>query len=266
MFFGSDWLANLYMGCFLFGLIFTSVSLFLNFGHLGGDAGGGDAGHGSGHVLGAGHDAHGPHIGGHGDVGHGGHGVDTHADGHFSSAEHIEGLSPLNLPTLLAFITWFGGAGYIFRVTLGWNGIVSGVLALASGMLGGAIMFLILSYLLSRGQTPPMRRADYYLPGTHARVISSIAAGTGTGEIVFMKGGGRRVEGARSESGEAIPRGTEVTIKRYENGLAYVQPIVTITDLPPPELARVEDTHEANTQRLTGEGAALTRDLRDQTQ
>src|SRR3954454_25392940 len=101
MFFGSDWLANLYMGCFLFGLIFTSVSLLLNVGHLGGDAG---AAHGPGHLVnGAGHAAHGPHIGG-----HGGHGAETHAHGHFSAAEQIDGLSPLNLPTLLAFITWFG--------------------------------------------------------------------------------------------------------------------------------------------------------------
>ena len=81
-----------------------------------------------------------------------------------------------------------------------------------------------------------------------------------------MKGGGRRVEGARSESGAAIPRGTEVIIKRYEDGLAYVQPLATITDVPPPTLARVEDAPEAKTQPLTGNGAVLTRDLRDHTQ
>src|SRR5215831_14458373 len=115
MFFGSDWLANLYMGCFLFGLIFTSVSLVLNLGNLGGDGG---AGHGFGHLVhGAGHAAHGPHVGGYGahagDSGaHGGHGH-SHVS---SSAEQLEGISPLNLPTILAFLAWFGGAGYIFRV------------------------------------------------------------------------------------------------------------------------------------------------------
>ena len=243
MFFGSDWLANLYMGCFLFGLIFTSLSLILNLGHLGGDAG-----HGTGHV---GHATHGPHVG------------DGHGHTHLSTSEQIEGLSPMNLPTLLAFVTWFGGAGYIFHVTLGWSGLITSILALISGVVGGFLVFLVLSYLLARGQTPPMRRADYYLPGTRARVISPIAAGTGTGEIVFTKAGSRRVEGARSAGGEAIPRDIEVVIQRYENGLAYVQPIITVTDLPPPMLARVEDTVETNTQPLMGNGAALTRDLRD---
>ena len=45
----------------------------------------------------------------------------------------------------------------------------------------------------------------------------------GTGEILFQQAGARRVAGARSEHGEAIDKGIEVVITRYENGLAYVR-------------------------------------------
>ena len=54
------------------------------------------------------------------------------------------------------------------------------------------------------------------------RVISPIRAG-GTGEIIFSQEGTRHTCGARSEDGEALARGTEVIITRYEKGIAYVR-------------------------------------------
>jgi membrane protein implicated in regulation of membrane protease activity len=259
MLFGSDWLANVYLGFFLFGFLFTSLSLVLNLGHFGGGV------HDMSHDLG--HAAHLPH-----DLGHAGHGPDFHAGDHahadaghgHSLSEQIDGLSPLNLPTVLSFLTWFGGAGYIFQSTLHLGPIVSTVLALISGTAGGALVFFILSYVIWRGQTTPMRRADFYLPGTRARVVSGITA-EGTGEIVFWKGGSRRVEGARSATGQPFPRGTEVVISRYEKGLAYVQPAPVTADIPPPVAARVEPAAEVNTHPLNGNGnGSYTRDLRNQ--
>ena len=250
MLFGADGLANFYLGCFLFGLIFTSISLFLNFAHLG--VGHTPAAHGPGQVLNhAGHAVHGPHVGAHGPAAPG--------QGHASAGEQLDGLSPFNLPTILAFITWFGGAGYIFHTTFGLGPIVTAALAIVSGLGGSAVVFFILSYVLWRGQTPPLRRADYYLPGTHARVVSRIGAG-GVGEIAFQKGGGRRVEGARNETGEALERGTEVVITRYDKGLAYVQPAIIVTEIPTPAVARVEELVEPSTQPLSS-GPAYTRDL-----
>ncbi|HEX6607396.1 MAG TPA: hypothetical protein VF276_10830 [Chloroflexia bacterium] len=256
MLFGSDWLANVYLGFFLFGFLFTSLSLILNLGHFGGGM------HDMSHDLG--HAGHLPH-----DLGHAGHGPDFHAGDHahadaghgHSLSEQIDGLSPLNLPTILSFLTWFGGAGYIFQSTLHLGPIVSTVLALISGAAGGALVFFILSYVIWRGQTTPMRRADFYLPGTRARVVSGITA-EGTGEIVFSKGGSRRVEGARSATGQPLPKGTEVVITRYEKGLAYVQPAPVTADIPPPVAARVEPA-EVNTHPLNGNGS-YTRDLRNQ--
>ena len=52
--FGSDWLANLFLSTFLFGLIFTIVSVAMGF------AGGAHVGHAG-------------HVGHMGDVGHAGH-------------------------------------------------------------------------------------------------------------------------------------------------------------------------------------------------
>lgn len=233
MFFGTDWLTNLYIGCFLFGLFFTAVALFFNLGHFGGA---------HGHV---GHSAHGPHVGGH-----------TLPP---NIAEQMGALSPLNVPTIMASLTWFGGSGYIYRNSLGFDGATSLLFAVGTALVGGWLLFLILSRVLWAGQTMPMRRADYFLPGTHARVVSSIAAG-GTGEIVFIKGGSRRVEGARSEDGTALPKGIEVVIARYEKGLAYVQPLA---DTPTPELARIDTLHEETTQPLNASLPAVTHDLRN---
>lgn len=261
--FGSDWLANIYMGCFLFGLIFSAVSLFLSMGHLGS---GGHAGHDSGglHLFDMIVDAlDGP---GHHGVGHGvshpahAHGSAPHAPG--LGDEALGSLSPFNMPTLLAGLTWFGGMGYIFRSTLGLDGLLSAVLAVGSGFVGAAILFAFFSRVLWAGQTPPMQRRDYQLPGTQARVVSGIGS-EGTGEIVFHKGGSRRVEGARSEDGNPILKGSEVVIVRYAKGLAYVQPLLTVTDLPPPSTARVTPRAEDKTQPLAA-GPALTQDLRDQ--
>jgi hypothetical protein len=46
----------------------------------------------------------------------------------------------------------------------------------------------------------------------------------GTGEMIYSQGGTRRVAGARSEDGAAIPKGAEVVVTRYEKGIAFVRP------------------------------------------
>ncbi|MEO8726342.1 MAG: hypothetical protein ABI383_09465, partial [Acidobacteriaceae bacterium] len=58
--------------------------------------------------------------------------------------------------------------------------------------------------------------------GVVARVTSTVRAG-GVGEIVFSQSGKRRSTGARSESGAALKRGTEVVVTSYDHGLAHVR-------------------------------------------
>jgi membrane protein implicated in regulation of membrane protease activity len=225
---GSDWLANLFLYTFVFGLIFTVVSLLLGGVHIGSFGGGhghvghfGGLGHGHGHVhIGGGHDGI-------------GHKADIHVGGNHSGngdTSSTDGIGVLNMPTIMAFLTWFGGAGYIFSRTLGFSNLILVPMALASGLFGGTIMFILLSRLLWPMMSKPMNRADFALPGTPARVVSPIRAG-GVGEIVYSKAGSRFTAGARNVDEQPIAQGTEVVIIKYEHGIAYVQPVESLLNI-----------------------------------
>ena len=58
--------------------------------------------------------------------------------------------------------------------------------------------------------------------GAFGRLSIPIRAG-GTGELIYSQQGTRRVTGARSDDGAAIPRGAEVLVVRYEKGIAFVR-------------------------------------------
>jgi hypothetical protein len=67
------------------------------------------------------------------------------------------------------------------------------------------------------------------MEGVVGRVSDEIRPGGGTGEILFSQLDARRSAAARSETGEAIPRGTEVVVLRYVRGIAYVTPLDQIS-------------------------------------
>jgi len=131
------------------------------------------------------------------------------------------GVSPFNFVTLTAFLAWFGGTGYLLTRYSGlWVGF--GLLvSIASGVVGGGIVFLFLSRVLISDEEN-MDPADYEMVGVLGRIASSIREG-GTGEIIYTQMGTRRVCGARSDDGAAIAKGTEVVVTRYEKGIAYVR-------------------------------------------
>jgi hypothetical protein len=93
--------------------------------------------------------------------------------------------------------------------------------SVASGLMGGGIMFLFLTRVLMSNEEN-MDPADYEMVGALARVCSPIREG-GTGEIIYTQMGTRRVCGARSDDGAAIAKATEVVVTRYEKGIAYVR-------------------------------------------
>jgi hypothetical protein len=198
--------ASFFLGCFAFGLVFTVASFLL--GAFGG-------GHGF-HLL-------------DGLVGHG-----DSAVGNTGTDHHGASLSPFNLSTISAFLTWFGGAGYLLERYSNFTGVLIVTLSTASGIVGGGAIFLTLTrYVMPR--LTEMRPEDYRLPGTVGHVTSTIHAG-GTGEIVYSLGGTRRSDGARSTTGEALERGAEVVILRFERGIAYVErwdSYAKRLDLPP---------------------------------
>ena len=129
--------------------------------------------------------------------------------------------SPVNFGTVAAFLAWFGGTGYL--LTRYSSLVVAGVLVLAivAGLVGATIVFWFVAKLLLKHDVE-LDPADYERVGVLGRVSSPVRAG-GTGEIIFSQEGTRQTCGARSENGEALARGTEVIITRYEHGIAYVR-------------------------------------------
>jgi membrane protein implicated in regulation of membrane protease activity len=181
----NDALDAILMGMFLFGLLFTLGSLFLGVADI-------DLGHES-------------------DVGHGG---DHGADGHFGGL--------LNVSSILAFITWTGGIGYIARNGLGLWAWLAILVGLVGGLAGAAAVAWFLINVL-RKNSQELDPKDWDQVGVIGRVTSSIRS-SGYGEIVYEQNGIRQVASARAEDEQAIPRNTEVVVLRVEKGVAIVAP------------------------------------------
>jgi hypothetical protein len=161
-----------------------------------------------------------PHV--HLHVPHSGHVAAPHAggSGHAGTSNSAD-MPFFNFATITAFLAWFGGAGYLLTRYSTWVVTLVLVVSVVLGLTGASVVFLFIAKVLlahSRELDP----ADYERVGALGWVISSIREG-GTGEISFSLDGTRQVCGARSESGEALSRETEVVITRYERGIAYVR-------------------------------------------
>ena len=126
-----------------------------------------------------------------------------------------------NYASITAFLAWFGGTGYLLTRYSTLMVAVIMLLAIAAGLLGSAIIFWFVVKLLLKHDRE-LDPADYERVGVLGRISSPIRAG-GTGEIIFSQAGTRHTCGARSENGEAMARGTEVIVTRYERGIVYVR-------------------------------------------
>ena len=188
---------TVFLGCFLFGVVFTGLTTLL---------GAASSAVHVGHFLG--HGWHGPHI-------HHGHGH-GYANGHHDQPLFLFGVS-----SLVAFLTWFGAAGYVLTRWFDWPLLATLVLGIGAGLAAAVLVARFLALL--RAGERVMDPRDYRLVGTVARVTIGIP-GDGVGEIVFTKAGARRSEAARALNGAPIPRDTEVVVTGYERGVATVQP------------------------------------------
>lgn len=121
---------------------------------------------------------------------------------------------------MAAFLTWFGGVGYLFtRFSAIWLWFTF-LLAIGGGLLGGAVIFWMSLRLMSHER--PLNSADYEMVGVLGTLSSAIREG-GVGELSFSQEGARRSAPARSDDGAAIAKDTEVLVTRYEKGIAYVR-------------------------------------------
>jgi hypothetical protein len=130
-------------------------------------------------------------------------------------------VSPFNFATVMAFLAWFGAAGFLLTryssIRVGFELLLSVV----SGLIGGGIIFLFLSRVLISSEEN-MDPADYEMVGVLGRIASPVRA-DGTGELVYSQMGTRRVCGVRSDDGSSLAKGVEVVVTRYEKGIAYAR-------------------------------------------
>jgi len=146
-----------------------------------------------------------------------------HATGHLATRQggQTAEMPFFNFATVTAFLAWFGGSGYLLTRYSAFTVTVIMLIAVVVGLLGAAFIFLFLVKFLMKHDRE-LDPADFDRVGVLGRVISPIREG-GTGEIIFSQAGTRQTCGARSESGDALAKDTEIVVTRYEHGIAYVR-------------------------------------------
>ena len=199
-------LSSFYLFCFLMGLTFSVLTFVMGAVHV--------------HIHLPFH-AHLPAHGGSVHVGHGAHGGGAGAAAKGGSLRGGTDVSWFNASTIMAFLAWFGGAGYILTRTSHLVAAASLSLAAVAGLVAGTIVYRFMLKLTHAGDSL-MLDEDYRIEGCVGTLSLPIRQ-QGTGEVIFSLGGVRRCAGARSEDGAAVEKGAEVVIERYEKGIAYVK-------------------------------------------
>jgi hypothetical protein len=181
---GWDWNA-IYLTCFAVGLVLSFVAFFGGALHL----------HvGKFHM----------------------HGLANSARGHSSHAA-----SPLNGFTLMAFLCWFGGTGYLLHEASVFNVALVLLFSAISGIAGASLVFwFLVKVLMPKERT--LEPEDTEIVGMIGRLSTTLSA-KGFGEMLYSQNGARRCVTVRSEDRSPMERGTEVLVMRYERGVAYVR-------------------------------------------
>src|SRR5947199_8373854 len=144
------------------------------------------------------------------------HGGGLHKGG--ASGAHI---SWFNASTIMAFLAWFGGTGYLLTRHSNLLALTSLGISVVAGLFAGWVVFKFMVKLVQRDDAP-MTTEDRRVEGALGTVSLPIRE-NGTGEIIFSLGETRRCAGARSGDGRPIEKGAEIVIERYEKGIAYVR-------------------------------------------
>ena len=180
---GFDWNA-IYLTCFSVGLVLSVLAFSGGFLHL--------------HV-------------GHLRIG-GGHRIAA------ASHQHV---SPVNGFTVVAFLCWFGGTGYLLHRANIFAASLVLLLSALSGLAGSSLLgWFLVSVLLPRERT--LEASDTEMTGVIGRLSGAIPKG-GVGEILYSMNGARRSAPVRSDDGIPIERDAEVIVMHYARGVAYVR-------------------------------------------
>jgi hypothetical protein len=131
------------------------------------------------------------------------------------------GVSPMNFATMMAFLAWFGGTGYLLTSEFRWLTIPALTVAILGGLTGATVMFGVMSRVLWSPREN-MQSVDYQMVGLLGRISQPVREG-GTGELIYSRDGARHSCGARSADGRAIGKGLEVVVTAYDRGIAIVR-------------------------------------------
>lgn len=205
MLISTDPLSLVFIGCFLFGLIFLFGTALL-----------GNLGHGGGHIIGHTHvmpgshlhvAAHTPHIG-HGSHGsHGGQGIFSY-------------ITPL---TIVLFLFGFGFFGYVFHTVT----LLALPFVLAFAIVGGFIIAALLLMMVNRifGNSEASTIQDVSDRTGLLGKVSITIPENGLGEILYVSPGGlRKSIPARSIDGRKIERDQEVVVVNYQMASRILTP------------------------------------------
>ena len=194
---GMSFWEGFYFACFVAGLLLSVVSLVGGMGHI----------HWHFHLP---HASHVPN------------GVVHPATGGSGSGRGGSASVPWwNAFSIMVFLCWFGAAGYLLTR---YGSFVAGVVFLLSamcGLVGGALIFAFLTRVMLPHERE-LTADETAVTGVIGRVSAPIRA-HGTGEVLYEQMGARRSVPARADMGDAIPKGEEVFVVRYEKGIAYVR-------------------------------------------
>ncbi len=227
MLIATDPLSLVFIGCFLFGLLFLIVTAVL--GNLGHGATHSVAHHGPVHIGG--------HVGGAHSVGHAAtHGpahAPTHTTGHAAGAHGTSGTSTpqgsiqsllgyINLSTIVYFLIGFGLLGYILHNTLLFIALLTLLtLATVSGIIMAALLILLLNRLFANSEGETVQDVSDRT-GIVGKVSTTIQENS-LGEVIYTSPGGMRKSiPARSVDGRRLDRDQEVVIINYQHGVAEV--------------------------------------------
>lgn len=225
--------------CFFTGLFFTAVSALLA-GIGGGHDGGAGGGHADAGDFDAGHAEMGDLDVGDLDLGEFEAGPDAHfemghdfdhsiadagGDGHVEVGigDSFPGLSAWSPTVISAFVSTFGGVGYLSLVE--WQ--AGTPLSILAGLVGGIAFAFFVFWGMNKIFAAVQSSSDVQvsgLKGKPAEIITPIPEG-GVGEISYVAGGTRLCAPARSVSGKAVPRGATVVIVRITPTIYYVKPL-----------------------------------------
>jgi membrane protein implicated in regulation of membrane protease activity len=214
----TDPLSLVFIGCFLFGMLFLIVTALL--GNLGHGATHGIAHQGPMHVAG--------HVGATHIVTHTASHGPTHAVAHDQA--HTTGqatgsissiLSYINITSIIFFLIGFGLCGYLFHNVVQLVALFALVLAGVSGIVIAVLLLLLLGRLFgdSEGETVQDVSDRTGIVGKVSMTIQE----NSLGEVIYTSPGGMRKSiPARSVDGRRLDRDQEVVIVNYQHGIAEV--------------------------------------------